>query len=50
MRLSSMLHILSVLYLFRKQTIVGYRLTALCVRLLLTGIPRDTCKGPLVNL
>src|SRR6218665_1044458 len=42
----------SVLYdLASKQAIVCYyRLTVSSVKLFLTGIPRDTCKGPLVNL
>jgi len=46
----STLHTPSVPYLASKQTIVCYRLTVLHVRLFLTGIPSDTCKGPLVNL
>ena len=41
----------SVLYLASKQAILYYyRLTMSSVKLFLTGIPRDTCKGPLVNL
>ena len=46
----SALHTPSVPYLASKQTTVCCRLIVLRVRLFLTGIPRDTCQEPLVNL